>query len=137
MPVAKNRLFLKTGNFRSLPVIGQGRYPQHATIRRTLLFGSYEKNLSVQAHEFCKIRRFDQFSRNNIWERPERLLWGFFSLVKPEIFRKKIRILPNLLKMLLLNFNPAGQICEVNVLLKLILIKWFFEVLRKKISKWR
>ena len=107
--VAKNRLFLKTGNFRSLPVIGQGRYPQYATIRRTLLFGSYEKNLSVQAHEFCQIRRFDQFSRINIWERPERLLWGFFSLVKPEIFRKKIRILPNLLKCYFSILTPLAK----------------------------
>ena len=92
--VAKNRLFLKTGNFRSLPVIGQGRYPQHATIRRTLLFGSYEKSLSVQAHEFCQIRRFDQFSRNNIWERPERLLWGFFLWSNLKFLEKKYEFCP-------------------------------------------
>ena len=52
--VVKNRLFLKTGNFRSLPVIGQGRYPQHATIRRTLPSGSYEKICLFKHTNFAK-----------------------------------------------------------------------------------
>ena len=82
VPVAKNRLFLKTGNFRSLPVC----LFKHTNFAKFGVLINFQGIISENDLRDC---------------------FGDFSLVKPEIFRKKIRILPNLLKMLLLNFKST------------------------------